>query len=98
MGPLVSRKELNARVGAVLEELEARIDPARPMTGLTAVQQRLVMIARALYHDARVLFLDEPSVSLTIEEIAQLHRIARQLRDEGTRSCTSRTGSMRSSR
>ena len=35
------------------------------------------MIARALYHDARVLVLDEPSVSLTIEEIAQLHRIVR---------------------
>ncbi len=83
LGPLVSRKALNARVGAVLEELEAGIDPARPMTGLTAVQQRLVMIARALYHDARVLFLDEPSVSLTIEEIAQLHRIARQLRERG---------------
>src|SRR6185436_13072638 len=66
LGPLFSRKALNARVGAVLEELEAGIDPARPMTGLTAVEQRLVMIARALYHDARVLFLDEPSVSLTI--------------------------------
>ena len=83
LGPLFSRKALNARVGTVLEELEAGIDPAQPMTGLTAVEQRLVMIARALYHDARVLFLDEPSVSLTIEEIAQLHRIARQLRERG---------------
>ena len=83
VGPLVSRKALNTRVGMVLDELEAGIDPTRPMTGLTAVQQRLVMIARALYHDARVLFLDEPSVSLTIEEIAQLHRIARQLRERG---------------
>ena len=83
LGPLFSRKALNARVGTVLAELDAGIDPARPMTGLTAVEQRLVMIARALYHDARVLFLDEPSVSLTIEEIAQLHRIARQLRERG---------------
>ena len=83
LGVLVSRKELDARVRAVLDDLEAGIEPSRPMTGLTAVEQRLVMIARALYHDARVLFLDEPSVSLTIEEIAQLHRIARSLRERG---------------
>lgn len=82
-GVLVSRKELNARVKRVLEDLGSDIEPSRPMTGLTAVEQRLVMIARALYHDARVLFLDEPSVSLTIEEVAQLHRIVRALRDAG---------------
>ena len=82
-GVLISRRKLNARVSRVLDALDARIDPARRVNGLTAVQQRLVMIARALYHEAQVLFLDEPSVSLTVEEIAQLHRISRQLRDEG---------------
>lgn len=82
-GVLTSRKKLNARVSRVLDELDAQIDPARRVKGLTAVQQRLVMIARALYHDAQVLFLDEPSVSLTADEIGQLHRIARQLRDRG---------------
>jgi ABC-type sugar transport system ATPase subunit len=82
-GVLVSRKELNRAVKRVLDDLGAPIDPRRPLTGLTPVEQRLVMIARALYHDARVLFLDEPSVSLTIEEVAQLHRISRALRDRG---------------
>lgn len=82
-GVLISRRKLNARVSRVLDVLDAQIDPARRINGLTAVQQRLVMIARALYHDAQVLFLDEPSVSLTVEEVGQLHRISRQLRDEG---------------
>jgi ribose transport system ATP-binding protein len=82
-GVLVSRKALNTAVKRVLGDLGADIEPSRPMTGLTTVEQRLVMIARALYHDARVLFLDEPSVSLTIEEVAQLHRIVRALRDRG---------------
>ena len=83
LGLFVSRRELHARVRSVLDELEAGIEPSRPVTGLTTVEQRLVMIARALYHDARVLFLDEPSVSLTIEEIGHLHRVARQLRERG---------------
>jgi ribose transport system ATP-binding protein len=82
-GVLVSRRKLNAHVKRVLDELGAEIPPERLVAGLTAVQQRLVMIARALYHDARVLFLDEPSVSLTIAEIAHLHRIVRSLRDQG---------------
>jgi ABC-type sugar transport system ATPase subunit len=83
LGVLVSRRQLNAQVKGILDELEARIDPAADVTRLTAVQQRLVMIARALYHDARVLFLDEPSVSLTVEEIDHLHAIVRRLRDRG---------------
>ncbi len=50
---------------------------------LTAVQQRMVMIARALYHDARVLVLDEPSTSLSDTEIDHLHRIVQGPRAEG---------------
>ena len=83
LGLLVSPKQLNRKVRAVLDDLEASIEPGQELSRLTAVEQRLVMIARALYHDARVLFLDEPSVSLTIEEIAHLHRIVRQLRARG---------------
>jgi ABC-type sugar transport system ATPase subunit len=82
-GPLMSRKELNARVQQVLDGLDAHIAPTQRVDDLTNVQQRLVMIARALYHDAQVLFLDEPSVSLTVDEIGQLHRICGQLRDRG---------------
>ena len=79
----VAQKELRRRVAAVFDELQADIDAGAPMTELTVVEQRLVMIARALYHDARVLFLDEPSVSLTIEEIGHLHAIVRQLKERG---------------
>jgi ribose transport system ATP-binding protein len=83
LGLFVAQKELHRRVAAVLDELEARIRPGAQLTQLTAVEQRLVMVARALYHDARVLFLDEPSVALTIEEIRHLHAIVRRLRERG---------------
>jgi ribose transport system ATP-binding protein len=79
----VAQKDLRRRVAAVFGELEAKIDPGAQLTELTVVEQRLVMIARALYHDSRVLFLDEPSVSLTIEEVRHLHAIVRQLKERG---------------
>jgi ribose transport system ATP-binding protein len=83
LGLLVRDRELGSKVASVLDELNADIDPARRAGELTSVQQRVVMIARALYHRARVLVLDEPSVSLTDEEIRQLHGIVRQLVERG---------------
>jgi ABC-type sugar transport system ATPase subunit len=83
LGLFVAQNELHRRVRAVFDELDARIRPGAQVTELTAVEQRLVMVARALYHDARVLFLDEPSVSLTIEEIRHLHAIVRRLKERG---------------
>lgn len=83
LGLFVSQRELRRRVTAVFEQLQTEIDAGALMSELTAVQQRLVMIARALYHDARLLFLDEPSVSLTIEEVRHLHAIVRQLKERG---------------
>ncbi|MBS1880324.1 MAG: sugar ABC transporter ATP-binding protein [Actinobacteria bacterium] len=83
VGPLVDRRGLRRRVAAVLGELESTIDPAAHIEDLTAVEQRVVMIARALYHEARLLVLDEPSVSLTLEEVGHLHKIVRGLRAQG---------------
>jgi ABC-type sugar transport system ATPase subunit len=80
---LVSHRTLRRRVAEVLAGLEADIDPDAPAEDLTSVQQRVVMIARALYHQARVLVLDEPSVSLTAEEVGHLHAIVRGLREQG---------------
>lgn len=82
-GILVDWKELARRVSAVLARLDPAILPQHRVGDLTMVQQRMVMIGRALYQDARLLVLDEPSTSLTETEIAQLHRIVRQIRDEG---------------
>ncbi|MGI9557772.1 MAG: ATP-binding cassette domain-containing protein, partial [Solirubrobacterales bacterium] len=68
-GMFVKQRELIRRVSEVLAELESDIDPKAEVSELTSVQQRVVMIARGLYHQARVLVLDEPSVSLSFEEI-----------------------------
>lgn len=82
-GAFVDWRRLDAQVSATLAELDPTIEPRSRVAELTTVQQRLVMIARALYHNARLLVLDEPSTSLTETEIAQLHRTVRLMRDSG---------------
>jgi ribose transport system ATP-binding protein len=82
-GILVSWKALNERVSEVMQELDVRVDPRRFVADLSNVEQRIVMIARALYHRARLLVLDEPSASLTEREVMHLHDVVRHLKASG---------------
>ncbi len=84
LGFLMDRRRLRAKVAGVLERLGAGdIDPKTPVASLSVAQQRLVMIARGMAADARLLVLDEPSASLSAEEIEQLHRTVRGLAESG---------------
>ena len=83
LGLLVDWAALGEKVLRVLRRLELDIDPAALVGDLSMVEQRMVMIARALYHEAKVLVLDEPSTSLTETEIDHLHRVIRTLRADG---------------
>jgi ABC-type sugar transport system ATPase subunit len=77
-------RALRRSVAAVLEELDPTIELGRRVGELSQAQQRLVMIARALYHQAKVLVLDEPSAALSDAEVAHLHDVVRRLRAGGT--------------
>ncbi|WP_449279058.1 sugar ABC transporter ATP-binding protein [Leucobacter sp. GX24907] len=55
-----------------------------PVGDLSAVQQTMVALVRALVRDATVLILDEPTAALTDTETAQLFEVLRALRDRGT--------------
>ncbi len=82
-GGLLSTSGTRARAREVLDRLEAPISPSAPLSSLSVAQRRLVMIARGLAADARLFVLDEPTASLTDDEIAHLHKVLRTLRDDG---------------
>ena len=44
----------------------------------------MVEIARAFSINARILIMDEPTSSLTLNEVADLFRLVRRLREDGT--------------
>lgn len=80
----VNWQRLYATASEVLKDLDPRIDPRVPIDSLSVAQKRLVMIGRALYHRARLVMLDEPTASLTTEEIDNLHTICRRLKQLGS--------------
>jgi ABC-type sugar transport system ATPase subunit len=80
---MVRRGELRRRARAILDRLGADVDPDARLSTLSVAERRLVMIAHGMATDARVFVLDEPTASLTEDEIVHLHAVLRKLRDDG---------------
>jgi ABC-type uncharacterized transport system ATPase subunit len=85
-GPLLRRRELEA-VSRRLRELADRygldVDPGARVWQLSVGEQQRVEILRALYRDARILVLDEPTATLTPPETKRLFPKLRALAAEG---------------
>jgi rhamnose transport system ATP-binding protein len=73
-----------ARARELLATVGARIDVDREAASLSLPEQQLVEIARALGARARILLLDEPTSSLTPQEVDRLFALLSDLRAEGT--------------
>jgi len=71
------------RARALLGLVGAEIDPDSPVRHLSMPEQQLVEIARALGADARILIMDEPTASLSGQEVENLFRVIRDLRSRG---------------
>jgi D-xylose transport system ATP-binding protein len=54
-----------------------------PVKSLSGGQRQAVAIARAVYFNARILIMDEPTAALGPAETAQVRNLIRQLKDEG---------------
>ena len=80
---LVDHKKMYNDTKAVLDDLEIKVDP-KTIIGTMAVSQRQMLeIAKAVSYNAKILVLDEPTSSLTSEEVEHLFRIMRRLCEQG---------------
>ncbi|MFE2009069.1 sugar ABC transporter ATP-binding protein [Streptomyces sp. NPDC059491] len=59
------------------------IDPTRPVGELSAAQQQIVSMARALSHEVRLIVMDEPSAALDPHEVDNLFRTVADLTADG---------------
>jgi ribose transport system ATP-binding protein len=83
-GFVVRRKAARASTRVLLKRLgHPEIDPARLVGELSAAQQQIVSMARALSHDVRLIVMDEPSAALDPDEVDNLFRIVGDLTAEG---------------
>lgn len=81
---IVRTREGRTAAAALLKRLgHPEVDPARPVGALSAAQQQIVSMARALSHDVRLIVMDEPSAALDPDEVDNLFRIVASLTADG---------------
>lgn len=81
--PLTSEKKMYEATKKVFEDLEIPVDPRRIMSTMPVSQRQMVEIAKAVSFHSKVIVFDEPTSSLTEEEVEHLFRIIHMLRDQG---------------
>ena len=82
-GIAVNERKMYKDTMAVFEELGINVDPHRIMSTMPVSQRQMVEIAKAVSYNSKVIVFDEPTSSLTEEEVEHLFRIINMLRDRG---------------
>jgi len=83
MGIFFNKAQANSKVRALLDKIGFRNLDVNALVGtISAAERQAVMIARALYIEAKIIIMDEPTSSLSIEEADLLMDVVRQLRSE----------------
>lgn len=80
---LIRDKEQVERTRQLFSDLGVDMDPTAMVSDLKTSEKQLLEICRALYADARLLILDEPTTALSNDEIDHLFGILRKLKAQG---------------
>ena len=81
--PVVDHDKMYEDTAKLLKRVRMDFDPKQKLGTLTVSQMQSVEIAKAVAGNCRVLILDEPTSSLTQNEVEALFRIVEDLKKEG---------------
>ncbi len=79
----VDTRKMYAETRKVFEQLEIDVDPRQIIGELSVSKRQMVEIAKAVSYNAKILVLDEPTSSLTEDEVEHLFRIMNRLTANG---------------
>ena len=80
----LNNRKMDDESAAALQALEIRFPTLnQPIENLSGGQRQAVAIARAVYWDARLMIMDEPTNNLGVPEQKKVLDLIRRLRDQG---------------
>lgn len=82
-GFIYDREKANREASVLLEKVGLSCSPDTKLVDLTISQRQMVEIAKALSSDAKLIIMDEPTSSLTDNEVDKLFEIINNLKESG---------------
>lgn len=78
------KKKMRARFNELVAQTGFELNPDKKVSSLRLADQQKVEIMRAICRNTQVIIMDEPSATLTADELQKLHQIIRRLASIGT--------------
>ena len=82
-GPSLDMRRAEREIRRLSEEFGLQVEPQTVVEDMSVGLQQRAEIVKALYREARILVLDEPTAVLTPQEAEDLFRVMRQLTERG---------------
>lgn len=82
-GLFLDKKAMVEKTSELFNQLGVKINPSAMVSSLKTSEKQLLEICRALYSDAKLFILDEPTTALSNDEIGNLFGILKELRLRG---------------
>lgn len=79
----ILKNDLQERYRQLEESFGFGLEPQTRLGSLSIAERQKVEIMRALARDARIIIMDEPTSSLTADEVDKLHAVIKRLKSQG---------------
>ncbi len=82
-GVFVDEKKMYDETVRIFKDLDIEVDPRMKVADLSVSQRQMIEIAKAVSYNSKIIVMDEPTSSLTENEVQHLFKIIRKLREKG---------------
>ena len=80
---VIDEGRMKKETSDLFRKLGITVDLTQPMKKMSVSQRQMCEIAKAISYNARVIVLDEPTSSLTVQEVDKLFEMMRMLKSQG---------------
>ena len=82
-GEMGGRTGVHSKARILLDSIGCKIDTQKQVSELSVSDKQMIEIAKALSFDSKLIIMDEPSSSLTSDEMQELVKIIHDLKNKG---------------
>lgn len=80
---MVDERRMKKEAAELFRKLGITVNLSQPMRTMSVSQRQMCEIAKAISYNSKVIVLDEPTSSLTVQEVAKLFEMMKMLREQG---------------